>query len=133
MPDALSAVRYLLANNAGVTAEVAAARIMAGVIPQGTALPAIGISHVSTVRREVVKGGESKFNTTRVQITVHAATYPKQRSVLRLVRAALPRSRGTVNGTAVDAIVTDLEGPDFRDDEAGIFMGTQDYIVTWTE
>ena len=129
----VKAVRYLLANNAPLVVVVPAASIMAGVIPLGTQLPAIAVSHVSTIRKQFVAASAKYFCTSRVQVTVHAATYPQQKSVLALVRAALPRSRGTVNGVSVDAIVPDFEGPDFGDDEAGIFMGSHDYIVTFTE
>ena len=51
---------------------------------------------------------------------------------MALVRAALPRSRGVVDGVAVDNIIPDTEGPDFTD-EAGLYMGSIDYRVTYTE
>ena len=48
------AIRSLLANNAAVLVVVPASKIMAGVIPIDTVLPAIGISHISTVERKTV-------------------------------------------------------------------------------
>lgn len=129
----VKAVRYLLANNAPLIAVVPAARVFAGLIPQGTALPALAVSHISTIRRHMVPGSTVEFCTARVQVTAHAKTYAEQKQVLKLVRAALPRSRGAVNGVNVDAILSDIEGPDFRDDEAGIFMGSADYIVRFNE
>lgn len=128
----VAAVRYLLANNAGVIAQVPATRIMAGVLPQGTALPAIAVTHVSTVRRNQVAATSVRFCVSRVQVTILASTYQSQKSIAALVRTALPRSRGTVNGVAVDSIVSDIEGPDFSD-EAGIFMGSLDFIVNFNE
>ena len=127
----VKAVLYLLANNSTLNAQVPASRIFAGVIPQGTAAPAIAVTHVSTVRPQMVNPA-SKLCVSRVQVTVMAATYQTQKSVLALVRAALPRSRGTVNGVAVDSILIDIEGPDFTD-EAGLDMGSIDYRVTYTE
>lgn len=129
----VKAVRYLLANNAGLVAVVPAARIMAGILPQSTVAPAIGVTHVSTLRRQMVADTAAHLCTSRVQVTVVAATYVSQKSVLALVRAALPRSRGTVNGVAVDSIVADIEGPDFGDPDAGLCMGSHDFIVTFTE
>jgi len=129
----VKAVRYLLANNAPLIAAVPAARVFAGLIPQGTTLPALAVSHISTIRRHTVPGSAVEFCTSRVQVTAHASTYASQKQVLALVRAALPRSRGTVNGVKVDAILSDIEGPDFRDDEAGIFMGSHDFIVKFNE
>lgn len=125
-------VRYLLAHNAGLNAEVPAARITPGVIPQGAVLPAIGVTHVSSRRPQGVAAGQG-IVFSRVQVTVHAETYPQLEELMPLVRAALPRSRGTVNGVAVDGVVMDIEGPDFRDDEAGIYARSQDVIVTYTE
>jgi len=127
----VKAVLYLLANNSTLNAQVPASRIFAGVIPQGTAAPAIAVTHVSTVRPQMVNAA-SKLCVSRVQVTVMAATYQTQKSVLALVRAALPRSRGTVNGVAVDSILIDIEGPDFTD-EAGLYIGSIDYRVTYTE
>lgn len=132
MSDAVAAVRYLLANNAGLTAQVAVARIMAGVLPQGSALPAVSVMHVSTTRGQNLSAA-SGMATSRVQVTVHAATYPVLRQVLDLVRAAVPRSRGTVNGVYVDGILPDAEGPDFTTTEPAIYHGSQDFVVTFTE
>lgn len=125
------AVRYLLANNATLIAQVPAARIVIGVLIQDTALPAISVTHVSTVRPQMVNAA-SKLCVSRVQVTVMAGSYATQKSVQALVRAALPRSRGSVNGVAVDSILIDTEGPDFTD-EAGLYMGSIDYRVTYTE
>ena len=127
----VKAVRYLLANNAPLNAQVPAVRVIGGVLPQDIALPAISVTHVSTVRPQMVSAA-SRLCVARVQVSVLATTYATQKSVLGLVRAALPRSRGNVNGVAVDSILPDVEGPDFND-EAGIYMGSIDYRVTYTE
>lgn len=127
----VKAVRYLLSNNATLNAQVPAARIIGGVLPQGIELPAISVTHVSTVRPQMVNAA-SKLCVSRVQVTVMAGSYATQKSVQALVRAALPRSRGSVNGVAVDSILIDTEGPDFTD-EAGLYMGSIDYRVTYTE
>jgi len=129
---AVTAIRYLLANNANLIAAVPATRIMAGILPQNTAVPAIGITHVSTTRLNPVAAPSVRFSTSRVQVTVIATTYPSQKSILALVRAALPRSRGTVNGVNVDSILSDTEGPDFTND-AGLYIGSADFIVRFNE
>lgn len=129
----VKAVRWLLANNAPLNAVVPAERIQGGVLPQGTALPAIVVSRISSVRRHNVSGLTDTFCTSRVQVTVFAKDYPDQKRVQALIPAALPRSRGVINGVKVDAILSDIEGPDFRDDEAGIFMGSHDFIVKFNE
>ena len=127
----VKAVRYLLANSATLIAQVPAARIIGGVLPQGMALPAISVMHVSTVRPSFV-AASAGMSIARVQVTIFAATYATQKSIMALVRAALPRSRGSVNGVAVESIIPDTEGPDATDD-AGLYIGSIDYRVTYTE
>lgn len=127
----VNAVRFLLANNGSLTAVVQAARIYAGVLPQGIALPAISVTHVSTIRPQLV-AQSYRLCMARVQITVFAATYESQKAVTALCRAALPRSRGLVNGVAIESIIPDIEGPDFTD-ESGLYIGSIDYRVTYTE
>lgn len=131
MPD-VTVIRHLLANHAPLTAVVPAARIMGGDLPQGTALPAISVSHVSGKSSKEISA-QSRDCTSRVQVTIHAATYPQQKAVLALVRAAVPRTHGTVAGVVVDSITREDDGPDFRDDEAGIYLQTQDFFVKYTE
>ncbi len=126
-------VSYLLTHNTALLVAVPSSKIISGLIPVGTTLPAIGISHISTMRRNAVKKGVTDFCTSRVQITVQAATYPLQKSILKLIREALPRTRATVNSVMVDDILIDIEGPDLRDDEAGIYQGSQDFKVTYNE
>lgn len=131
---AVKVVRYLLANNSPLIAVVPATKIMAGVIPLNTVLPAIAVNHISTVERNTVAMNDATIlATSRVQVTVQAKTYTEQKSILELVRKACPVSRGTVNGVVVDSIIPDIAGPDFRDDEAGIFMQSRDFIVKFQE
>lgn len=126
-------IKHLLHTNATLTAQVPTTRIMAGELPQGATLPAISIKHISTLRRHAVAGTATEFCTSRVQITVHASDYPEQKSIARLVRGALPRTRGTVAGVNVDSVMHELDGPDMSDDDAGIFECSVDYIIRYAE
>lgn len=123
--------RYKLANSANLTAVVPAARIQAGVLPQGTAIPNISVTEVTGVER-VSLAGTGGLTTDRVQITVDATTYPQVRQILALCRAALPYTRGTVNGIACDSILPDVKGPDGFDDLLKTHFKSQDYIVKWS-
>jgi hypothetical protein len=130
------AIRALLANNANLLAVVPATKIMAGVIPIETVLPAIAVSHISTVERNTVSMADvGVMATERVQVTVQAKTYLDQKSILELVRKACPNTRGTVNGIAVDSILPELAGPDLRDDEVEppLFIQSRDFIVKFVE
>ena len=123
-------VRFLLSQNANLTAVVPAAKIQSGVIPLNTALPAISVMQVSGVPRNTVAmaSGATVLVTDRVQVTVMALNYPSQKSILALVRAALPVSRGTVNGFAVDSILPEDDGPDFFDAGLSIYMQSSDWM-----
>lgn len=126
-------IRYKLSQAAALTAVVPAARIQAGVLPQGTALPCISVTLISGVDPAKQVSKSSGLRTDRVQITVDAASYPQVRQILALCRAALPYTRGTVNSIACDSIVPDIEGPDGFDDLLKSYFQSQDYIVTWSE
>jgi len=133
MSAAVAAVRALLVANASLTATVPATRIMAGVLPQGTTVPAIGLTLISrTTARDPVAGNAANLYTSRVQVTVLAGTYAALRAAVTLVLAALPRSRGTYGGAKVDALMFDAEGPEFMTDE-GIHQTSVDVMVKTIE
>lgn len=125
----VAVVRYLLANNAGLTAVVSATKIMGGVLPINTELPAISIRQVSGIEYPIIKRGNNMFVTERIQVSVLAATYPSQKSIIELVRDALPGTRGTVNSFIVDSITPDIDGPDLYSDNPQIFEQSVDYFV----
>lgn len=124
--------RYLLANAAGVTALVPSARILAGVFPQETVMPAITLTLVSSIPTLQV-GSRSGLNTDRVQVTAFAATYPEIEALLNAVKVALPYSHATINSVDCDSILPDLVGPDGFDDVLSVCFKSRDYIVKWNE
>ena len=127
-------IRYLLANNVALTAVVPAAKIMAGVIPIATVLPAIGVHHISTVERNTVAMNSAKVMATeRVQVTVQTKRYSEQKSILELVRKACANKRSTINSIVVDSILPAGAGPDLRDDDLDIFLQSRDFIVKFIE
>ena len=127
-------VRYLLANNTTLTAAVPSARIMAGVLPLNTLLPAISVLEIDGFPRlNVAMTGTQRQIVERVQVTVLTKDYPSKKTILALVRAALPLSRGTVNGISCDSVLPDLIGPDLDDPDTGIYSQSRDYMVRWNE
>ena len=126
-------LRTLLASNAALTAVVPAAKIMAGVIPIGTVLPAISISQISGMTRNTIGMNESQvLCTDRVQVTCMAKTYQQQKQLLDLVRSACPNTRGQINGVACDSILKDVTGPDIFDAVETIYFQSVDLIVLYT-
>ena len=135
----VAVIRYLLANAAAVTAVVPATRIFSGELPINTAMPAIAVTQISSVPRNTIRPNESpKIHVDRVQVTVFRGAspdddgYPGLTPLLALVVAACPSQRGTVNGVAVQAIETDIEGPDIEIPEEHIFLRSRDFLVRWT-
>lgn len=127
----VAVIRYLLANDATLTATVPATRIMAGILPINTTLPAISITQISGNRLEVIKHGSNEHITERIQVTVLATTYPQQKTILNLVKSALPATRGTVNSVVVDSIQQDFTGPDLYNDDPVIYEQSVDYFVKY--
>lgn len=124
-------INYLLSNNAPLLVKVPTARIVTGALKHGTALPAIAVRSISNIPRLQVAQTNTHLYTQRVQVDIKADSYGSQQEVLALVRAALPRSRGTVANIEVDSILPDIEGPDLSDPEAGIYMQSLDFIVRY--
>jgi len=123
----------LLLASGDVAAHVVAASIVPGVVREGAALPALGITEVSSVPVGAIDGqAEYSVVTARVQVTVMAATYPEVKSVLDLVRRACNFQRGQIAGVDVISVVRDTVGPDLED-MAGNHFQSIDFKVTYHE
>lgn len=131
--EGVAVIRQVLAANAALIALVPAMRIQAGDMPQGTALPAISIVRVSSTDRNLPNPGTYRHVRDRVQVNVMASTYPQQRAVLAAIRAAAADQFPTVSGIIRVTIHTDGAGPDFINEQASIYVGSQDFIVTYSE
>ena len=132
--SAVKVIRALLAVYAPVLALVPAARIVAGTVPQGMPLPAICLAEISRVELPTVSRGQRTVQVTaRVQVTVHASTYPDQKAVLQAARLGAGAHTGTVAGVAVRSVMRDVVGPDMTDDEAGVYQQSRDFKVVFVE
>jgi hypothetical protein len=127
------AVRTLLVTDTGMTAIVPPARITAGMLPQGTDLPAISLMSVSSIDRNIPAPGPKRRVTERVQVTVLAATYRQVKAILAAVRKASADQMPIIDGLFDVTVHTDSAGPDFLDEETGIHMQTQDLRVSFNE
>jgi hypothetical protein len=127
-------IRALLVANAPVLALVPAVSIVAGELPQGTVLPAIGISEVSTVpiaRMDAYAAYE--LVEARVQVTLIATTAPSRELIRNAVRKACNYQRGSIAGATVVSVRRIGNGPDFNDPDTGFYMQTVDYSVIYQE
>jgi hypothetical protein len=128
----VAVILELLSTNAAVLARVPAINIMAGVIPLGTVLPAIGVVRISLVPRLTTgMNGAQTLNFERVQATVQAKSYDEKTEIAKLLVPACPNTRGVVVTFFVDSILPDLGGPDMFNPDAKIEWQTQDFIVKW--
>lgn len=125
--------RALLSESADLVAQVPLIRIIVGVIPQGTQLPAIALTDVSSTDRKTLVGQPQVKVTERIQITVIAKTIDELKGVMFLVRQACRDRVGTLGGFAGATCHLDGKGPDFNDPDAQFCMQTQDTLVTFNE
>lgn len=125
----IAIINYVLSQNAPLTAVVAGAKIIAGMVPLNVELPAISIRQISGVERESIKRTGTQTVTDRVQVAVLASTYAQQKEIIELVRNAVTSSRTTINTFQVDSISHDIDGPDLYSEEPVIFEQSIDFIV----
>lgn len=129
MSDGVKIVRAQLANAANVTALVSATRITAGPLPQGTTLPAISVTSVSATDLNTLAGGAKRRIKELVQVTVLAAKYPSQKQVQNAVRVACAHKFPEVSGASEISVLSVGAGPDFMNETADIYQGSNDFSV----
>ena len=110
----------------------AAARIIIGIIPSGVSLPAIGITEVSATEHVPLTGSSRALVTSRIQVSVAAASVKEAKDILAQVKYACRNFIGPAAGVSrVKAQLLDT-GPDFEH-EAGFAMQSQDVRVTFMD
>lgn len=134
MSSGIDAVRAALVADAALLALVPSSRIGAGDLPQDTDLPALSLTSVSKVDRNIPNPGTYRYVTERVQVTIHAKNYPEQKAVEAAVRrAAADKVNLAVPGLINVTIHTDGSGPDIMNTQASIYLGSQDFRTTYSE
>lgn len=127
------AIRALLMQASAVTTLVSD-RCYPGQLPQGCALPALVVEHISTVDKPTLDAA-SAFGLvqSRIQVTALASSYPQQKSLADAVITACRYQRGVIAGVRVISVVRELVGPDLRDDDRSVFYQSVDFLVTFQE
>lgn len=131
--NGVAIILHLLANDAGVLALVDDTEVMAGVLPLSTPLPALSATSVSSVDENILKPGVKRRVTERVQVTGYGANYPSLKDVMKAAKRACADKMPTVTGASEIVVHTDAAGPDFMDENAAIYLGTQDFRVSFNE
>lgn len=126
-------MRALLIARPDLTALVGK-RIYAGVVEQGAALPAIGITEISAnPLGTVANAGDFTLMWSRIQVTAIAKTYADQKAVLKACKLGKGTHGGVIGGYTVRAVTHGPIGPDLSDTEIGIYEQSRDFIVTYIE
>lgn len=124
----------LLRAHQPLLALVEAKSMMAGTVRQGEPLPAIGIKEVSRNEFPTVSRAEkSTLVRARVQVTVHAKNYPGQKALVLAAKLGMGVYSGVIAGVKVRSVLRLDVGPDFSDDDAGIYQQSRDFMVTYIE
>lgn len=132
--SAVKVIRALLIGSAPVTSLCPAVNILAGVVAQDKAVPALSITHISTNPISRIDAqAVASIVVSRVQVTVIAANYPAVSPLLDAVRKACNYQRGIVAGVDVISIVRESLGPDFSNDAGSIHFQSIDFKVTLNE
>jgi hypothetical protein len=123
----------LLAASMPLIGQVPEDRIKAEVLPVGIKLPALAVESISVIDRQTLKIGGTIRVRERVRVTVAASDVATRLAVWRLVRSACRGQFGSLAGVTEISVLTDIAGPDMRNDEATIYTRTQDFMVSFLE
>lgn len=130
--SAAAIIVQLLTAYAPLTDLVPAENIMAGTVPAGL-IPAVGVKEVGGGEQGTVARAGNSLVTTRVQVTVYAASYPQQKALLKAAGLGPGVHTGETAGFAVRSVLRDATGPDLSDDEAKVYEQSRDFKVTYIE
>jgi hypothetical protein len=132
--NAVAALRAVLVADAELIALVPASRIIAGVLPKKIALPAISITSISRIDDQPLAREDVRAIWERGQLMIAAKTYPEQKAVEKAARRALDYQLDpSVPGISDVTIIAEGAGPDIFSDDTSIYLGTQDYGVSYNE
>jgi len=123
----VSIIGALLGADPSITAT-----IKAGQLPDGVALPALLVRSVSMVERVTLTRGNYVRVKERVSVTVRAASYREQRSLLKLARDACAGEFGTIAGFENASVINAGTGPDVIG-PGNTFEQTQDFMTSFNE
>lgn len=122
-------IRSLLLANATVSAAVSN-RVYPVTLPEGTALPAIVLDHVSTVEQPTIDANSPLgLVESRISVTVISDTYTQLKTLTDACRVACNFARGSIAGVSVVSVRRALVGPEYRDDQLRSFAQPQDFMV----
>lgn len=125
----------LLSQNEALT--TLTPRVRAGILPQGTVLPAVGISSVGdTEESTVARNMPVKMIRERVQVTAYAKgenAYAQMKRMIKVAALGPGVHTGVVAGFKVCSILPLGTNPEIPPADDGIYEQSRDFMVTFLE
>ena len=122
-----------LLNVPGVTAIVGDRRALSQ-LPQGSAMPAIVYEGISTTPQLTMNAASGpQLLISRIQITALALNPGDVAAIHTAAMQALNLKSGTYAGRQVASVIRDIKTQITKDNEAGVWYGSQDFMVHWYE
>lgn len=120
-------------NVAGVTALVGNRRAVSQ-LPQGTGMPALVYEAISTMPVMTVNAsGGAQLLISRVQVTALAIDAAGVAQVLSAAMSAMNLKSGSYGGKSVVSSIRDMSTGLAKDNDAGVWFGSQDFMIHWYE
>jgi len=134
MSDGVIALRRLLVAAPPVVTLVPVVQIMAGELPENSPPPAMGLSSLSRVPWSELAQGNTRRWRERVQVTAHGATRKQMRAILKAaIDAGDEVLAPAADGLSEIVVQLDSAGPERQDPVAKIWIGSQDFLVSYNE
>lgn len=127
-------LRALLAARAQVTSIAPADRVVAGMLKQGTLLPALSVHQVGdTEEPTMARNMPVRMVRERVQVTAQAKDWAAMKRLLKAAEPGPGVHTGVVLGFRVNSILPAGTGPEIPLGDDGIYEQSRDFVVTFLE
>jgi hypothetical protein len=127
-------LRELLAAQVQLIDLVPAARVVAGMLPQGAILPAVTVHEVGNGEEPTMaRNMPNRMIRERVQVTALARDWAMMKRILKAADPGRGVHTGVVKGYKVNSILTAGTGPEIPLGDDGIYEQSRDYVVTFLE
>lgn len=121
-----------LLGASGIVTLVGSRRALAQ-LPQGTAMPAVVYDIDTSPVTPINAAAGPQLIRARMTVTALAATPGEVDSIRDTVRVAVNLTSGIVAGHRVVSVVRDIETNITRDNDAGVWIGSTDYVIHFYE
>ena len=102
-------------------------------LPTGAGVPSVVGTRISRTEVPFLSVQSVQLVTERTQWTVRANSGAERGAILRAIRDACRTKTGSIAGYDGVAVLLAGDGPDFKDDEAALYMGSTDIRVSFRE